>query len=114
MPVINAYSFGKIVIDGITYKSDVIIFPNKVKSNWWRKEGHELNPEDIKEILEFKPKLLIVGTGAYGLMKVKEETKKILRKEGIELVEMPTEKAWRFYNEKASKEKVVAALHLTC
>lgn len=112
MPKIDSFRFGQITIDGKGYTSDVVIFPNRVNSSWWRKEGHELNPEDIKEILEEKPELLIVGTGTSGLMKVKEETRKILEEKGIRLIERRTPEACKLYNE--SKGKVVAALHLTC
>ncbi len=114
MPRINSYSFGRIVIDGKTYMSDVIIFSDRVKADWWRKEGHELNSEDITEIIEEKPDLLIVGKGAYGLMKIKEETKRILEENNIKLIAKKTSEACKIFNEKSGKEKVVAALHLTC
>jgi len=108
---INSYSFGRITIDNKTYNQDIIIYPNKI-TTWWRKEGHELNPEDITEIIKKNPDLLIIGTGAHGLMKVKEETKEILRKRNIEFISAKTEEACRIFNE--SSRKVIAALHLTC
>lgn len=36
--MINSYDFGRIVVDGKAYTSDVIIFPDRVNSYWWRKE----------------------------------------------------------------------------
>ena len=45
---IDSYSFGRIVINGKTYTSDVIIFPDKVDASWWRKEGHLLQLADGK------------------------------------------------------------------
>jgi len=114
MPRINSYSFGKIVIDGKEYRSDVIIFPNRVDASWWRKEGHELNPDDIREIIEEDPEILIIGTGASGLMKVKEETKRILEKHNIRFIIKTTKEACKLFNEESKKKKVIAALHLTC
>ncbi len=111
---IESYSFGRVVINGKVYEKDLIIFPRRIKENWWRKEGHELNPEDIKEVLKEKPKMLIVGTGAYGLLKVKEETKKILERNNIKLLELETKKACEFYNKLKDKNGVILALHLTC
>ena len=110
---IDSYSFGEIVIDGKKFTNDVIIYPDRIESNWWRKEGHELNPEDITEIIKEKPDLLIIGTGSSGLIEVKEGTKKILKQNNIEFVSVKTEEACRIFNEK-SNGKIIAALHLTC
>ena len=44
---IEDYRFGRVVIDGRAYTSDVIVFPDRVKDNWWRNEGHELCPADL-------------------------------------------------------------------
>lgn len=113
--VVESYEFGRIVIDGVSYSSDIIIFPTRVRSGWWRKRGHELNPEDIEEILEERPELLIVGTGYNGRMEVLPETKRILEENGIKLIEARTQDACRMYNEEAKAgRKVCAALHLTC
>jgi len=111
---IDSYSFGEIVIGGKKYTTDVVVFPDKVKPHWWRKKGHEINPEDIEEILEEKPELVVFGTGAHGLVEVKEETKKLLRVKGIEFVEKITPEACEYYNKKKSEKMIVAALHLTC
>ncbi|GAH23507.1 unnamed protein product, partial [marine sediment metagenome] len=73
--IINSYSFGSITIDGKNYRSDVIIFPDKINSRWWRKSGHLLSDEDIGEILKYKPEMLIIGTGASGLMMVDQKVK---------------------------------------
>jgi len=55
--MIESYSFGYIIINGNKYTSDVIVFPDKIKSNWWRKSGHLLLEEDISEILKFMPEI---------------------------------------------------------
>ncbi len=52
---IDSYSFGRIVINGKTYTSDVIIYPGRVDASWWRKEGHLLQLEDVAEALQAKP-----------------------------------------------------------
>lgn len=112
--MIESYSFGEIVIDGEKYTNDVIIFPNHVKSSWWRKEGHSLHPEDLEEVVESSPEVLVVGTGAYGRMTVPKEAREHVESNGIELIAEKTERACETYKEIADEKEAVAALHLTC
>lgn len=112
--MISDYRFGKIVIDGVTYTQDVIIYPNKVDSNWWRSQGHLLQESDLLEVLNEIPECLVIGTGAYGLMKVQEELIKKLESNGIKVIVGSTTEVSRQYNELNQMYKVIAALHLTC
>lgn len=114
MNTIDSYQFGEIVINGKKYSSDVIIFPDKVIDNRWRKKGHELCPEDIPEVLREKPEVLIVGCGASGMMKVLPEVKKMAKNQGIELIAATTDKACDTYNRLCHSRRLVAVLHLTC
>jgi len=112
---IEEYDFGRIVVDGKEYTRDLIIFPDKVRANWWRKEGHLLLKEDIEDVVEGedKPEVLIIGTGMYGAMEVPEETREYIRSKGVEIIVEKTKRACELFNELKDK-KVVAALHLTC
>ena len=112
--MIDSYSFGRIKIDGKEFTSDVIIFPNRVKSKWYRKEGHALHLEDIRDILEERLDVLIVGTGRYGLLSIPRDTRRELEAKGIELMAQRTGKATKTFNKLCKEKKVVAALHLTC
>ena len=112
--MIDSYSFGKIVIDRKEYTKDVIIFPGKIKDNWWRKKGHELHIEDIEEVFQEAPEVLIVGTGKFGMMKVLPETVNNIKSAEINLIVENTENACKIYNELSKNKKVAAALHLTC
>ena len=71
---IDAYAFGEIRIDGTPYRSDVIIWPDRVKCPWWRGQGHVLAADDLAEVLAVPPRLLVIGTGYYGRMAVPRET----------------------------------------
>ena len=53
--MIDLYNFGKIIIDGVKFTKDLIIFPDKINSNWRRKTGHLLTEYDIVAILDYKP-----------------------------------------------------------
>ena len=112
---IEGYTFGEIVVGQKTYSKDLIIFPEKIVPDWWRKQGHKLCPEDVKNIIAFKPDILVVGTGAQGYMEVLDSLKEVLAAEKIQLIVENTPKACEIFNNLLSqKKRVAAALHLTC
>jgi len=113
--MIENYSFGQIFINGKKYNSDLIIFRDHIYGSWWRKEGHNLCIDDIKEITDKKPDILIIGTGYYGLMKVPEELIENIKSFGIEqVIVKKTGDACNEYNKLCKKKNIVAAFHLTC
>jgi len=113
--MIESYSFGRMIVDGKEYTTDLIIFPNRVKDGWWRKEGHRLSVEDIEEAVGKQPAVLVVGTGYWGSMSVPSETKRYIGERGIKLVIQPTKEACKTYNRLVQSEReVVAAFHLPC
>jgi hypothetical protein len=114
MGKITHYSFGSITVDGKTYASDVIIYPDRVNPSWWRNQGHRLQPADLGEVVESGIKTLVIGTGASGLMQVPKETVRFLESKGIEAHALKTSDAVEFYNRTSGDRPVVAALHLTC
>ncbi len=112
--MIDSYEFGRIVINGKRYSNDLILFPDKVKDGWWRKEGHQIHIEDLKDVLKVKPEVLVVGTGYSGLMTIPPVTRKYVESEGIEIISQKTKEACETFNRLIKSRKVVAALHLTC
>lgn len=116
MQIIENYNFGNIRINDKTYSNDVIIFPEEVLP-WWRKEGHNLNIEDLQKVIKRKPNLdiLIIGTGYNGLMKVHQNLITQMEKIGIKIIARKSRDAVNEYNKLVKgNQKVVAALHLTC
>lgn len=112
---IDNYTFGSIIVDNEIYNSDLILFPNKVLTNWCRENGHLLLIKDLKEIIKYKPDVLIVGTGADGVMEIASETKKELEKLKITLIEAKSAAACNIFNDRMEKgENAVGAFHLTC
>jgi hypothetical protein len=112
--MIDSYEFGMIVIDGKRYSSDVIIYPNNVKDDWWRKKGHQLGVDDLENVIEVNPEVIVVGMGNPGLMRVLPETEKYIQSKGIKLIVQSTPDACKTYNQLSSSQKVIALLHLTC
>ena len=112
---IDSYSFGSIIVDGKTYKNDVIIFPERVRSEWWRAEGHLLQMKDLREVVKYGPEVLVIGKGATGVMTVPRELIEELEKKGMEVVVKNTDEACHVLNDMIKKnKKAVGAFHLTC
>jgi hypothetical protein len=101
-------------IQGQTYTSDLILFPDKIKDSWWRETGHKLSFKDVEDVFKDAPEVLVIGTGYYGLMNVEEEVRELARGKGITLIVEKTKKSVQSYNAIASKKKTVGAFHLTC
>jgi hypothetical protein len=112
--MIDSYEFGVIVINGRRYSSDVIIYPDRVKDDWWRKEGHQLCIGDLEDVVENKPDVIVVGIGDPGLMRVLPETEEHIKSQKIKMIVQSTREACRTYNQLSSSRKVIALLHLTC
>lgn len=113
--MIDGYRFGSMDIAGTTYQADLKIIGPQVIPHWWRKEGHKVYVEDILDILNAQPSVLVIGRGSPGLMKPSNEVRRVCQVKGIELIDEPTEEAVRIFNDlvKAGK-KVAGAFHLTC
>ena len=112
---VDSFSFGKIVIAGKTYTSDVIVGKDFLKESWWRKEGHRVSLDDVRDVISYGPEVVIFGTGVNGRVKVERDVIESFENQGVKVYVEPTERAIELYNEllKGGK-RVVLAVHLTC
>jgi hypothetical protein len=110
---IDGYSFGRVLVDGEEHRKDVIVLPNRVVAEWWRRDGHSLVLEDLDGVLDELPERLILGTGAYGQMQPDPRAIEQLRAREIEVESLPTPEAIERFGELDSA-RTAAALHLTC
>lgn len=110
---IEYYDFGEVIVDGREYAGDVIIYPSRVSANWWRKAGHSLSIDDLKNVIAEKPEIIIIGTGFDGCMKIPPETKKYIESQNIKLIIETTKNAIELHNELQIKH-IITCLHLTC
>ena len=112
---IEDYSFGSISVDGQKFTADLIIYPDRIQSDWWRKEGHKLQRDDVAGVLAEPPEALIVGQGEPGKMQVCARLAEELDRMNVQLIAEPTRSACERFNELCQEgRRVVAALHLTC
>jgi hypothetical protein len=113
MARLRDYSFGRIVVDGEEHDRDLIVLPDRVVANWWRREGHSLTLEDLSEVKDELPEKLILGTGAQGRLRPPDAVLAELERRGIEVEVLHTGDAVRRYGE-LDERRTAAALHLTC
>jgi len=111
---LSGYTFGRVAVDGHTHTDDLVVLPDRVVANWWREQGHSLSVADLREVFDAKPDILVVGTGAHGMMAVPPATRQALQAAGIRLVAEHTAAAVETYNRLQATARVAAALHLTC
>ena len=121
--MIEDFSFGRMRVAGEEHGKDLVVFapgvrgPEEVvEGGWWRKEGHGLCPADLESVEEARPRVLVIGRGAYGRMAVPERTLAWLRGLEIETVACATtgEAVERYNALLAEGERVAGAFHLTC
>jgi hypothetical protein len=113
MARLQDYSFGRIVVDGEEHDRDLIVLPDRVVANWWRRDGHSLALEDLREVEGELPEKLILGTGAHGQLRPPSAVLEELERRGIDVEVLHTGDAVRRYGE-LDEQRTAAALHLTC
>jgi len=113
---IENYSPGHVTVDGIKLNRDVIVLPERVLSNWWRRDGHSLAIEDLEDVLDELPERLIVGCGYSSRLQPERSVVEALAERGVKMEALPTEDAVARYQELEARDPaaVAAALHLTC
>lgn len=112
---IERCSFGSLVINGRNYTSDLIIYPDgRINGPWYRRKGHRLSSQDIAELIESAPEVIIAGTGVSGGVRPERGLEDLLSEKGIQFIHAPNEQAREHYNSLAKKKRVGACFHLTC
>ncbi len=113
----EAFSFGSIRIDGITYEHDVVIDRGQVckrkkKPSKKFRDAFGHTPLSIREKIPWKKcSRLVIGTGT-GALPVMEEVKREARRRKIKLVILPTVEAIEKLRE--NPRETNAVLHVTC
>ena len=110
---LEGYSFGRITVDGSEQTRDLIVLPDWVLTDWWRREGHVLAMEDLDEVIDALPERLILGVGAHGRLHPDSGVIAALEHRGIAVECLRTDEAVRRYGE-LDERRTAAALHLTC
>ncbi|MGA2001464.1 MAG: MTH938/NDUFAF3 family protein [Terriglobales bacterium] len=113
----EAFSFGSIRIDGVTYEHDVIVDRGEARkrkkklSKQFRDQfGH--TPLSLEEDIPWNCRRLVIGTGASGAMPLMKEVRREAERRRVELVVLPTAQALEKLKE--DLQETNAVLHVTC
>ncbi len=113
--MITEFSFGRISVDGKFYNNDLKIVAGKPVANWWRKSGHRVEIEDVQDILNARPEIVVIGTGAPGYMRIADGLRRRFQEDSIELIEEPTARAVETFNRLLHEgRRVCAGFHVSC
>lgn len=113
MARLENYSFGRVTADGSEQTRDLIVLPDRVVTDWWRRDGHSLAMEDLDEVAGELPARLVLGCGAHGRLEPDPAVVAELERRGVEVEVLRTDQAVERYNE-LDERTTAAALHLTC
>jgi hypothetical protein len=112
----EAFSFGSIRIDGVTYQHDVVIDHGQVRKRKKKpskpfREAFGHTPLSAQEDIPWKCRRLVIGTGT-GALPVMEEVEHEAQRRQVELVILPTAEA--IAKLKEHPDQTNAILHVTC
>jgi hypothetical protein len=110
---LDDHRLGRVTVDGSEQTRDLIVLPDRVVTNWWRRDGHSLAMEDLDGVLDELPERLILGIGAYGRLRPDAGVIAALERRGVAIDCLHTDDAVRRYAE-VDERRTAAALHLTC
>jgi hypothetical protein len=113
MARLEDYCFGRVTVDGQEHTRDLIVLPDRVVGDWWRREGHSLAMVDLEEVIDDLPGRLVVGIGAHSQLRPDPAVIAELERRGVQVECLPTDAAVRRYGE-LDERGTAAALHLTC
>ena len=71
-----------------------------------------MNSEEIKLILKGKPKILVIGTGQWGRLRVTDDALKLAARRKVKVIQLRTPEAIKRFNELHGKK--AALVHVTC
>ena len=113
--MISEFSFGRIVVNGQICNNDIKIVQGRLVPDWWRKSGHTVEIEDVQDLLDTDPEVLVIGKGQPGYMTITDDLRKYIEKKSIKLIEEPTAKAVNTFNRLfETGEQVSGGFHVGC
>ena len=112
--MIEHYTFGTFIIDGKEFNSNIKLINNKPKP-CHHFDNHIIKKSDFTDLIKAKPDIIIIGTGASGVVNVPQDIITLIQKNNIQLIIKKTEDACNEYNKLIKQQKnVCALLHNTC
>lgn len=105
---IQHYDQGEVTVNGIVYRHNCVVIPDRVISEWQSGGFPDLKAEDFRFLAELKPEIVILGTGETQHFPHPSLTEPLMQcRIGLEV--MTTAAACRTYNILMSEGRSVAA-----
>jgi len=117
--IIEKTSFGSITIDGKTYEHDVLIRLSTAITKRKKKlskriygTSHVLSLDEAKHIYEKGCKVIIIGTGQHGALRLSPEAEAYFKKKECEVILQGTPTALQTFNQTEGRR--IGVFHVTC
>ena len=119
MAKIDELIFGSIVVAGKKYRRDILLFADgtvkKRKGGFLMFGSHKIKKQELEELSQGQPEIIIVGTGTNGVAHIAPEAESWAKGKNLSLLVQPSYDAVARLNELGEQKKKVAALmHITC
>jgi hypothetical protein len=118
-PRIDDTEFGSITIDGQEIDHDILIrldgtVKKRKKKLSKSKYGtsHLISLAEVEYVYQKGARLLIIGTGQYGLVRLDDEARRFLAERGCRVALLPTPEAGQAWN--AAEDNAIGLFHVTC
>ncbi len=118
-PRIDATQFGSITVGGERISHDVIIrLDGEVKKRKKKLSkrvygtSHRISLAEAQYVFDDGAKLLIIGTGQHGLVRLDDDSSAFLKEQGCDVRLLRTPEAIRAWNK--AEGKVIGLFHVTC
>ena len=119
MAQIDELTFGSIIVEGKKYRRDILIFTDgtvkKRKGGFLMFGSHKIKRQELEELSQGQPEIIVIGTGTDGVATMAPETESWVKGKNLNLLVKPSYDAVARLNELVEQKKKVAALiHITC
>lgn len=119
MVKIDELTFGSIIVEGKKYRRDILIFTDgtvkKRKGGFLMFGSHKIKIQELEELSQGQPEIIVIGTGTDGVATMAPETERGVKEKNLNLLVKPSYDAVARLNELVEQKKRVAALiHITC
>jgi len=116
---IDELTFGSIIVEGKKYHRDILLFADgtvkKRKGGFLMFGSHKIKKQELEELSQGQPEIIIVGTGTSGAAYIAPETESWAKGKNLSLLVQPSHDAVTKLNELVEQKKKVAVLmHITC
>ena len=116
---IDELTFGSVVVEGKRYRRDILISADgtvkKRKGGLLMFGSHDIKKQELEELSQGQPDVIIVGIGTDGTAHLAPEVESWAKANNVNLLVQPSCDVPAKINEFAEHKKRVAALiHITC